>query len=419
MSSSSDKIAVFHLVRKLNNIEMFEDFLNSYQCFEPGVQHDLVIIFKGFDNENEKTCYTSLLQGIDHLSFDVSDEGVDITAYIKATKAFAKEYHYLCFLNSHSMILSSYWLSKLYKNMKLKDVGLVGATGSWQSHRGSTSRPRLITTALVFSFLTIFSTKPIAVKREELSDVFEHLRFLLDIDCYPNIHIRTNGFMIPSSLMLENTLQNIISKYDAYRFESGRSGLSRYIKNKQLRLLLVGNDGASYDESEWRGCNVYMHNKQENLLISDNMTRKFSEGKEGTKNSLRRSSWEAKRILAYPQDWRAIVNRRKHAKKLLNQKAQLEKINKNSSSRIIVFGASILGMHFYSWLKDNTKNISFVAFVDNYLTTSPYKEALIQKPNYLIEHCDSFDYILISSNEYYDEILQQLIDLNIDESSII
>jgi hypothetical protein len=414
----ANNIAVFHLVRKNNEFQMFEDFILSYLKHTGDIEHELIIIFKGFDDELDKVAYQQFLKKIPHLQYSVSDDGVDITAYIKATKNFAKDYKYFCFFNSHTVIRDNGWLQKLYSNLKLDGVGIVGSTGSWQSHRGSSNSYWIVFSAILFFLKTIFSFKDRAVKYDELYDLYYHLKFLLDIDGFPNVHIRTNGFMISSSLMLENSDHIIQSKYDAYKFESGKKGLSKSISRKNLKVLLVGRDGKGYEKEQWKTCNIYMSKQQENLLISDNMTRKYFNSDTKSKEHLRKVTWTAKNTFKYSY-WQKIVNRRKFKQKVLNQKTELESVNNQLFSRLIIFGAGLLGQDFKTWIELHTKNIQLVGFVDSYVKESSFLGQSVFSPQYLVDNPGNYDYVLISSNDFYDEILNVLIELNIDRSIII
>jgi hypothetical protein len=412
------KLAVFHLVRKYNDIQMLRDFLVSYANHKSGVEHDLIIIFKGFTNDVDKTAQLELLSPFTYQSYDVSDHGFDITAYISACKHYAQVYLYLCFLNSHSVIQAKNWLKILYDNIIRENVGLVGATGSWQSLSGG--RRFKIACAVGGCFLkTVLSKSTRKVKKEEICDVYQHFMFLLNFDQFPNVHIRTNSFMISSVLMLEVCHQQIDSKYDAYKFESGKKGLSKTIINKRLKLLMVGSDGQAYEPKSWPNSNIYMNNAQDNLLISDNMTRKYTSRTPEGRNNLRELSWTPRHLFLTDEDWIKIVNRRKYEQKLEKQKIQLNEINDGVGAKIIIFGASVLGHHFQDWIKENTEKIELVGFVDSYITQIKETGESVCSPFSLHEKSNFYDYILISSNEFYDEIFNKLMELKIDRSIII
>ncbi len=47
-------IAVAHLVRPAHGIETFESFLDAYSTFDAGVNHELIVIFKGFAEDGRE-----------------------------------------------------------------------------------------------------------------------------------------------------------------------------------------------------------------------------------------------------------------------------------------------------------------------------------------------------------------------------
>src|SRR5215204_2992831 len=118
---------VAHLVRKQNGLAPFKAFMDSYRACRPGIPHELLLIFKGFQDEAELENYRSLLDGIDYGTFLVSDGGFDISAYFATAQAF--DHPFFCFLNSFSVILDKEWLEKLQRSAELPGVGVVGATG--------------------------------------------------------------------------------------------------------------------------------------------------------------------------------------------------------------------------------------------------------------------------------------------------
>ena len=57
------EICVVHLIRAHNGIEPFVQFLDSYKKNKGGIDHDLLIVFKGFENSHDKMEYERLLAG--------------------------------------------------------------------------------------------------------------------------------------------------------------------------------------------------------------------------------------------------------------------------------------------------------------------------------------------------------------------
>ncbi len=180
--------------------------------------------------------------------------------FIAAEKCSSK---YCCFLNSFSIILDKDWLLKLYQHISQPGVGLVGATGSW-GRIGKT---------------------PIRLNKEGISYLRQLARYLykylkkmiinrLFLD-FPNYHIRTNGFMIERDVMLKIHRWAPLTKMNSYILESGRYSFTNQVESMGLRPMVVGRNGKGYEKNEWDSSNTFWRRAQENLLISDNQTRKY------------------------------------------------------------------------------------------------------------------------------------------------
>ncbi|MBI5627065.1 MAG: hypothetical protein HY935_07720 [Nitrosomonadales bacterium] len=287
------ELCVVHLVRELNGIEPFERFLKSYRQNPGGIDHDLLIIFKGFNSDSEKAEHLKLLAPFRHSTLDVADVGFDITAYFTAAREFASEYRYFCFLNSFSVILDNEWLRKLYEQISRPGIGLAGATGSWQSLRGSGIFWLMM--AMVGAAILdyrLLSNQPVW-RRLTLSTTagWQHGSFLRNFNQFPNYHVRTNAFMISSELMKKIKFQEIITKTDAYKFESGISGLTQQVLEMGKTILVVGKDGIGYEMERWNKSMTFWQSEQENLLVADNQTCDYQYGTMERRQNLSNGAW--------------------------------------------------------------------------------------------------------------------------------
>lgn len=273
------EVCVVHLVRRKNGVNPLRKFLKSYAENTAGVAHDLLIIFKGFSNKEALSEYYRQLRDFRYASIRVMDFGFDIRPYFIAAKTF--NYQHFCFLNSFSIILSKDWLLKMYEHGCKKDVGLVGATGSYQSiYSGYMKRLNEYRTYPLFRrFLYRFLGAILL------------MRFKQYFPPFPNCHIRTNCFMISRETMKKIRCGTIYRKIDAYRFESGKSSLTRQIMDMNLRVLVVGDDGKGYGKEDWYKSGTFFQGDQNNLLVADNMTNKYLNGDIATKWDLARRAW--------------------------------------------------------------------------------------------------------------------------------
>lgn len=254
MTGSS--IAVVHLVRKSNGREPFRNFISSYKAHKEPLDHDLVLIFKDF-NQDEKTPYLDLLAGTDFIPYDFpGDSGLDLGPYIEVSRKL--DYTYFCFLNSFSEIQSDHWLTHLYNCLiNSQDAGIVGATGSWES-TGADDPP------------------------------------------FPNPHIRTNGFIISADIMRQIEFIDIRTKDDARHMESGYNGITRQIQNMGKQPYVVDQNGTCWAVNNWHDSATFRSGNQGALLISDNRTRAFEEGDDWTQEYLIDLAWTGKPSKANP-----------------------------------------------------------------------------------------------------------------------
>jgi len=276
-----NRIAVVHLVRAKNRIEPIRRFLESYSIHPAGIPHDLVIIYKGFRERIPKE-FAAALSATPHREIHLGDSGYDIAPYFLAARS--QDYAFLCFLNSFSVILDKDWLLKLYSHASREDVGITGATGSWES---------------VYSDLQGI----VESKKQPPGVVRKRLRSLADTQLlkfyekrfapFPNFHIRTNAFMINRNLLLGIKRPRLILKMHAHEFESGRDSLTRQILEKGLKPIVVGRDGTGYEKEHWHTSGTYRQGEQTNLLVADNQTMQYQQLAPEEREKLRSLTWGA------------------------------------------------------------------------------------------------------------------------------
>ena len=266
-------ICVVHLIRRKNGIEPFQSFLASYLGNSAGIDHELLIVYKGFFRKVDIVPYEELLREVPHSSLRIADFGFDLQSYfIAAEKCSSK---YCCFLNSFSIILDKDWLLKLYQHISQPGVGLVGATGSWGS----------------------IGKTPIKLDKEGISYLRQLARYLYKYFTkviinrfflkFPNYHIRTNSFMVMRDTMLKIRRGMLLTKMQAYILESGKYGITKQMELMGFRPIVVGKNGKGYEKHEWNISSTFWRGVQENLLISDNQTRKYD-----TETSDLKQQWE-------------------------------------------------------------------------------------------------------------------------------
>lgn len=227
-----------------------ERFLGSYLRYNTGIEHSLYVIFKGFPDESALEKAGNLFSNVVYKPVFLADNSFDIGAYIEWANQIDEDL--ICMLNTSSEILAEDWLLKLAENLALPNVGLVGATGSYES---------------LHEFNPAFPT-------------------------FPNIHIRSNAFMINRDAFCKITKGQVIgNKWDAYNFESGTQSITQRILAMDQKILIVGSNGQGYSPKLWPNSDTFRLRAQNNLLIADNHTRTFAAIDWAQKKDLAHRAW--------------------------------------------------------------------------------------------------------------------------------
>jgi hypothetical protein len=350
-AGTGDRVGVVYLARHAEGIEFFQRFVESYKRHAAGLDHDLVVLYKGFSEVRHLNAARGVFAQLPHVGIELPDTGFDIGAYLAAA-ARLRNIH-LCFLNTYAELASDGWLLALYRYASLPAVGIAGAMGSYESmqttlkisHKvrwlcneaGAPYDERLnyyfqyVIGAACREWASATSREPLSpwdrlVERAKtlgwryrsstsIRDLFgkvatgaaldveferrwnvlvspggffsEYARF----EQFPNPHVRSNGFMIRRHQLIEFGVDVPRSKMDAWKFESGAQGVTARIRSLGLRAVVVGADGRSFDVMDWADSNSFRLGDQGNLLVTDNQTRKFSAAAAGDRVTQTRLAW--------------------------------------------------------------------------------------------------------------------------------
>lgn len=273
--SAQATVALVFLVRAIEGIDPIARFLAAYERRPAGTPHELVALLKGHSSASLPESYRALLEAYRARAVFTPDVGFDVDAYWSTARAL--DHERFCFLNSHSEPLVEGWLARLIDALSLPGVGLVGATGSYESHYSQMAR----------SGSLISWRRPLRRVRWAMHMVSHRAHFAP----FPNCHLRTTAFAMSARVMRLVRFRPTRSKYDAYRFESGRDGLTAQVKKMGLETLVVGADGTAYPPRLWPESATFRAGKQRNLLVADNHTRMFASADEATRNEMHRAAW--------------------------------------------------------------------------------------------------------------------------------
>jgi hypothetical protein len=236
-------------------------FLHAYHANDPGVAHEFLVIFNGFA-ASEGEALTSRLDEVDHRGVRFPEDQQDVVAYVRAAEQATTPV--VAFLNSHSRPLAAGWLAGLHAAASALDVGIAGATASYESfYDAARGRQPLMPAQRVRHFLWRTTRRR------------DYRRALSEFPPFPNPHVRTNGFAIRRDLLAALEFGRLEDKIDAHALEAGLRSLSRQVAERGLRTVVVGRTGRVYDVPEWPTSRTFRSGAQENLLLADNRTEQY------------------------------------------------------------------------------------------------------------------------------------------------
>jgi hypothetical protein len=280
-------IALVYLARGAGNgLLAAKKFFDAYHAFPAGCQHDLIVISKGWVKIEEQKELERLVEKHAARMIYLPDDGYDWGAYMRLAPTLSQDW--ICFLNTHSRPRVDGWLNLLWGATKTgdNDIGAVGATGSWGTIAQFPWPPSPTANLRAFFLLPLL---PIRL-------LFHTFWFILKIKhfpIFPNPHIRSNTFIVKREIFLDFVaIHNIpTTKYQSHMLESGRTGLSFFLKNLGLKILVAGADGKVYEPDQWVKSKTFRIPKQENLLVEDNQTIRYEIADTKDKKILETAAW--------------------------------------------------------------------------------------------------------------------------------
>src|SRR5215471_7552875 len=95
-------LAVVYLARGADAepFDRFRAFAKSYQGYPAGAEHDLFVIYKGFQGSDDLDEARRVFATLSHTPIHVDDDNFDLGAFRRAAERIPHQQ--LCFLNSHA-----------------------------------------------------------------------------------------------------------------------------------------------------------------------------------------------------------------------------------------------------------------------------------------------------------------------------
>jgi hypothetical protein len=309
-SKPNERLAVVYLSRHADGLEAVRQFVRSYQDHEAGVDHHLVVIFKGYPSLQERESAQAVFAGVAHHAIEMEDAGFDIGAYFRAAREI--RHSMVCFLNTHTQIAADGWLAALHDHATKPRAGVAAAMGSFESlsssmelvqaaQRHYAAKPLMRDPVLMryYGFMPWVNRHPsvylayrwLQKPFRAVFPAYDYSAQLLRFPLFPNPHVRTNGFMIERERFLETSTSVLRSKWDAYAFESGADSLTARLRRGGLSTVVVDRNARAYEIDQWWHSETFRSGEQRGLLLTDNQTRNFAAMLSAHRTTLVRMTW--------------------------------------------------------------------------------------------------------------------------------
>jgi hypothetical protein len=252
--SPTPQFCIVYLAWTPYGVDNARRFVDSYRAHPAGTEHTLLVVFAG--PEEDRTPFREAFAAVDHERLDVG-LGMDLAHYRTAVERFPANAY--CFVNTVTEVLADGWLGLMADALAPVGVGMVGATGSYES--------------------------PNAVRPGPLR------RLRPGFESFPNPHLRTNGFALERGLIQELDWPARMTRDETVALEGGGRSLTRQVRSRGLRTMVVGRDGA-YSPERWRESRTFRSGDQENLLLGDNRTRHYKDGGRMVRLGLAWLAWQ-------------------------------------------------------------------------------------------------------------------------------
>lgn len=235
------------------DLNVVEDFLYSYEKYQSGYEHSLVIITKNWTDQIKFEKFSAMAQKCKAKVVNLPDDGWDLGAYFRIVHMLDSEY--VLFLGSSSKILCNNWLSCFVDAFNSDEtIKLAGTMGSWGLIAGENE---------------------------------------LDGVTFPNYHIRTCSFIINRKLFLEyvETHKFPMTKKDTYNIEHGTTSITKFILDKGYKAVVVNSDGQIFKPENWWQSKTFRTPDANKSIISDRLSENYFVIPPEYLDSVERTSW--------------------------------------------------------------------------------------------------------------------------------
>ncbi|MEW9307014.1 hypothetical protein [Labrys neptuniae] len=241
------RITVLYLWRRVNDLRYAHAFFRSIRRFPAGAEYDFVFAVKGYAI-GDRLPHQLDLAALPCMSAKVmhfADDHTPISIYRAVSRACDTEF--ILVFNSWSRVLAANWLAHYVGVFdRNADCGLVGATGS---HEAAWDQP------------------------------------------FPNPAIRSNAFLVRTSLFSAFELGDPKTVLDDHLFEAGPNGMTRQVMARGLVPFVVDRFGTAWPPGGWMQSRTFRVGEQGGLLVADNRTSQYACGSPRKRARLIMRAW--------------------------------------------------------------------------------------------------------------------------------
>lgn len=290
------RTAVVHLIWGPLGLAPFNAFLASYERCEAGFEHNLVLLYNGV-TDLEPYRVRSAHLGAREIVLDVPC--LDLAGYTAAARKL--DHERVCFMNSYSEIAVPGWLGLLETALDDPGVGAAGASGSWASPLsynlyqlglgGPYKRTFAGRRAVRDAFQDMAGRKRRGPVSHWLYTLRRTARHGRATGLFPAPHLRTNAFLIDRMRLLALNTAPAKTKWDTYRLESGSRSITAQLCAAGTPPTVVDARGVARRPADWHLGDVLYQADQENLLVADNVTRRYASASSTGRDVLSVFAW--------------------------------------------------------------------------------------------------------------------------------
>lgn len=293
------RTAVVHLVWGPAGRAPFDRFLASYERYETGAEHELVLLYNGFARSDRRELYRARAADLQVREIVLAERLLDLAAYAAAARSL--EHERVCFVNSYSEIAVAGWLGLLEAALDDSRAGAAGATGSWASHLSYS----LFALGLPGPYARAMRSRRVA--REAMHDiagarrpspvshwlftVAQTARHVRGTSRFPAMHLRTNAFLVDRARFLALELTPAQTKWDTYRLESGPRSITAQLRAAHTPPVVVDAHGIARAPEDWHRGDVFFQAAQDDLIVIDNQTRSYASATPTQREVLSAFAW--------------------------------------------------------------------------------------------------------------------------------